>query len=304
MTRRRLIVNSDAKNEADDQFAIVHALLSPSVDLVGIIPAHFGTRRTTESLAESREEVDLLLRLMDLTGTVEVADGAPTALPDASTPVDSPGAQLILRAAREPGPLFIIFLGPLTDMASALLLEPDLARNPDLTVVWVGGGPYDGVHLGERYGEFNLSNDIAAANHVLQSGVTVWQIPWSVYAMVSVGYAELDEKVAPCGSLGEYLVRQLKEFNASQGEEIEYRSLGDSPAVGVVLNPGSAVWRHHVVREFDEHSRLTNVVVPGRTVHVADAVDVRWLMEDMFAKIRAFDPTRTTGASAPPRAAR
>jgi purine nucleosidase len=293
MTRRRLIVNTDAKNEADDQFAIVHALLSKSVDLVGIIPAHFGTRRTTESLAESREEVDLLLRLMDLTGTVEIADGAPAALPDASTPVDSPGARMILRAAQEPGPLFVIFLGPLTDMASALLLEPTLAQNPDLTVVWVGGGPYDGVHLGERYGEFNLSNDVAAANQVLQSGVTVWQIPWSVYSMVSVGYAELDEKVAPCGPLGEYLVRQLKEFNATQDEEIEYRSLGDSPAVGVVLNPLGAVWRHHVVREFDEHARLTNVVVPGRTVRVADAVDVRWLMEDMFAKIRAFDRGRS-----------
>jgi len=61
-----------------------------------------------------------------------------------------------------------------------------------------------------------------------------------------------------------------------------------------VLNPGSAVWRHHVVREFDEHSRLTNIVVPGRTVQVADSVDVRWLMEDMFAKIRAFHRARTT----------
>ena len=28
-TRRRVIINTDAKNEADDQFAIVHALLSP-----------------------------------------------------------------------------------------------------------------------------------------------------------------------------------------------------------------------------------------------------------------------------------
>jgi len=70
-------------------------------------------------------------------------------------------------------------------------------------------------------------------------------------------------------------------------EDIEYRSLGDSPAVGVVLNPMSALWRIHPVRMFDEHARLTNVVVPGRTVRVADACDVRWLLEDMFAKIAA-----------------
>jgi purine nucleosidase len=296
MARRRLIINSDAKNEADDQFAIVHALLSPSLQIEGIVPAHFGTRRTTRSMEESREEVDLLLELMGFTGKVKVANGAPHALVDESTAVDSPGAQLIIQEARKPGPLFVIFLGPLTDMATALLLDPAIADKPDLTVVWIGGGPYDGTHLGEPSGEFNLSNDVGAANVVLQSGVQVWQFPWTVYSMVSVGYAELDDKVAPYGELGEYLVRQLKEFNASQSEAYESRTLGDSPAVGAVLWPLSAVWRHHPVRVFDAQARMSNVVVPGRTVRVADAVDTRWLVEDMFAKIKAHHVARA-GAS-------
>jgi inosine-uridine nucleoside N-ribohydrolase len=289
MAKRRVIINTDAKNEADDQFAIVHALLSPSLKVEGIIPAHFGNRRSTRSVEESRDEVDLLLRLLGMAGHIEVANGAATAVPDEWTPVDSPGARLIIRESRKSDPLFIIFLGPLTDMASALLLDPTLRDNRDLTVVWIGGGPYDGAHGGEPHGEFNLGNDITAANVVLQSGLTVWQIPWSVYMMTSVGYAELDERVAPHGALGEYLVRQLKEFNASFSdvEEMEYRALGDSPAVGVVLNPRGAVWRHHPVRVFDDHARLTNVVVPGRSVLVADCVDGRWLIEDLFAKIKA-----------------
>jgi inosine-uridine nucleoside N-ribohydrolase len=196
---------------------------------------------------------------------------------------------MIIEAAHRPGPLSVIFLGPLTDMASALLLDPGLAENPDLTVVWIGGQPYDGVHLGLEAGEFNLSNDVAAANVVLQSGVEVWQIPWTVYSMVSVGYAELDARMAGCGPLGAYLVQQLKDFNESYADiEMEYRSLGDSPAVGVVLNPLSALWRYHAVREFDEHARLTTTVVPGRSVRVADSYDVRWLMEDLFAKVAAF----------------
>jgi purine nucleosidase len=37
---RRVVINTDAKNEADDQFAIVHALLSPSLDVRGLIAAH------------------------------------------------------------------------------------------------------------------------------------------------------------------------------------------------------------------------------------------------------------------------
>ncbi|MEV0385864.1 hypothetical protein [Nonomuraea sp. NPDC050643] len=34
-----MIVDTDAKNEADGQFAIVHALLSPSLDIRGLVPA-------------------------------------------------------------------------------------------------------------------------------------------------------------------------------------------------------------------------------------------------------------------------
>src|ERR687893_1337955 len=98
--RRRVIVNTDAKNEADDQYAIVHALLSPSLDVRGLIPAHFGTRRSTRSMQESREEIELLLRLLDLTGKVTVADGAATALVDEHTPQDSPGARLIIAESK------------------------------------------------------------------------------------------------------------------------------------------------------------------------------------------------------------
>ena len=46
-SRRRVIIDTDAKNEADDQFAIVHGLLSPTLDIRGLIAAHFGTRRST-----------------------------------------------------------------------------------------------------------------------------------------------------------------------------------------------------------------------------------------------------------------
>ncbi len=34
-TKQRVIINTDAKNEADDQYAIVHAVLTPSFDLHG-----------------------------------------------------------------------------------------------------------------------------------------------------------------------------------------------------------------------------------------------------------------------------
>jgi purine nucleosidase len=173
------LINTDAKNEADDQFAIVHALLSPSLDIRGLIAAHFGQRRGPNSMNESRAEIDLLVKLLGLQGQVQVENGAPHALSDMRTAVVSPGARLIIDEAMKSDatPLFVAFLGPLTDMASALLLEPAIV-DQDLTVIWIGGAPYNG--FGAAYSpEFNLSNDIAATNIVFAWSLKVWQVPMS-----------------------------------------------------------------------------------------------------------------------------
>ena len=286
--RRRVIVDTDAKNEADDQFAIVHALLSPMLDVRGLVPAHFGTRRSDRSLAESREEVDLLLDLLGMQGQVTVADGAAAAIPDEATPADSAGARLIIEeslAASPEDPLFVAFLGPLTDMASAILLDPAIVDRP-VVVIWIGGVGYGGV---ETYPgvEFNLSNDIAAANVVFDSGIEIWQVPSNVYSSVSVGYAELEDKIGDAGPLGEYLVRQVHEFNdAYNSEPIESRSLGDSPAISLMLFSRGGTFRTVPAPRFGAEGH--HVPGSGHPVRVCESVDVRFLLEDMFAKIRRF----------------
>lgn len=287
-TQRRVIIDTDAKNEADDQYAIVHALLSDTLDVRGIVPAHFGTERTERSLAESRAEVDLLLELMGLTGEVVVADGATGALPDSRTPADSDGARLIVeesKLASADDPLFVAFLGPLTDMASAILLDPEIVHR-DVIVVWIGGMGH-GVDWNYPAVEFNLRNDIPAANLVFASGITVWQIPATIYSMVSVGYAELEEKLRGTSPLADYLIDQLMEWNAAHhGEPIEHRSLGDSPAISVVLNPRGGVSRTIPAPRFS----LEGGYLPGsgHPVRVFESIDIRYLLEDMFAKIRRF----------------
>ncbi|MGP3961244.1 nucleoside hydrolase [Nonomuraea sp. 3N208] len=288
MRQRRVIINTDAKNEADDQFAIVHGLLSPTLGMRGLIPAHFGTRRSRRSMEESREEIDLLLDLLGMTDSVTVANGAATALPDEHTAVDSPGARLIIeesKLASEEDPLYVAFLGPLTDMASAILLDPDLVRRP-VVVIWIGGPGYRGYDEGPGI-EFNLSNDIPAANVVFDSGITVWQVPRDVYTKVSVSYAELEEKIGDAGPLGRYLIKQLHEWNAAyHPEPIESRSLGDSPAIALMLFPKSGNLRVRPAPRFGADGSY----LPGSNhpIRVCEEVDVRFLLEDMFAKIRAF----------------
>lgn len=282
--RARVIVDTDAKNECDDQFALVHALLTPSFEIAGVIAAHFGTRRGENSMRESRTEIEHLLELMKRTGTVRIDDGAPHALPDRVTPVPSAGADTIVREAMrdDPRPLNVAFYGPLTDMASALILEPRIAER-DVRVVWIGGGAYP-----DGGSEFNLSNDVTAADVVFASTLEVWQLPRPVYQRLPVSYAELEEKVGVCGPLGRYLVDQVVEFNDTYVDEpMEYRSLGDSPAVGVLMYPDCGPWTMRPAPTINPDMAYVHSG-DRRPIRVYDGVDARFIHEDFFAKLRRF----------------
>ena len=285
--RHRVIVNSDAKNEADDQFAIVHAILTPAFDVRGIIPAHFGLHpgRITETMEASLDEVNLLLSLMNLEGKMRVAPGARRALPDSKTPQPSPGSDLIIEEAMKDDsrPLNILFYGAITDMASAMLLEPRICEK-NIHVIWVGGSDRP-THYGK---EFNLSNDVLAANLVMGSKLKVSQIPYPLYGHFCASFAELIEKVYPQGPLGKYLVEQLIAYNSTSSMAMEYRSLGDSPAVGVLIAPHSGRWK---MKPAPEYHPETCEVLPdhgSRPIRVYETFDSRFLLEDFYAKLAQF----------------
>lgn len=105
-----------------------------------------------------------------------------------------------------------------------------------LTAIWIGGGVYPSGSP-----EFNLGNDVNAANVVFSSKIELWQVPKNVYEMMPVSLAELQVRVRPYGEIGRYLFDQLI---AHSQEEIPRKSdfrtgetwvLGDSPAVGLIL---------------------------------------------------------------------
>ncbi len=284
----RVITNTDAKNEADDQFAIVQTMLSPRFDNVGYIAAHFGTGRVADSMEQSYVELEKIFGLMNFNAEGLLYRGAPQAMPNRETPVDSEGARLIIREAMkdDPRPLYVTFFGPLTDLASAYLLEPRIAGR--LTAIWIGGGRYPNGGI-----EFNLGNDIHAANVVFASKIELWQVPKNVYEMIPVSLAELEYRVRPHGAIGEYLCQQLEEHSY---EDIPRKSafrtgetwvLGDNPAVGLIL------YEHRF--EFDSvpapfitqdmayiHTGL------NRPIRVYKSIDSRLILEDLYCKIALF----------------
>ena len=285
----RLIVNTDARTEAADQFAIVPALLPPRFIIQGIIAAHFGQKRRTDSMQASYDEVLHCLKLMGLDGQVPVFKGATRAIPDEQTPEMSEGAELIIRAAMSDDPrrLYVVFLGPITDLASAYLREPRIAGR--LTAIWIGGGAYPAGGP-----EFNLGNDIHAANVILGSPIELWQVPRTVYTTMRVSIAELAWKVRPCGAIGNYLYQQLIDFNNERGDVLrwpkgEMWSLGDSPAISLLIDEHEYGYEVRPAPRFTP-DQLSPYPPTDRMIRVYHFVDPRFTLEDMFAKLHLHYP--------------
>ena len=281
----RVIVNSDAKNEADDQFTIVHALLTPKFLVKGLIGAHFGNRRSDTSMEESYEECNKILDLMNLKGEIGVYRGAKKAVVSKNEYEYSDGAELIVEEAmkEDEKPLFIVFLGPITDLACAYLENPKIAGK--LTAIWIGGGKYP--NGGE---EFNLSNDINAANIVFGSGIDIWQVPNNVYSRMSVSFAELEDKVRPYGKIGRYLFDQLMEFNTERGKTESWINgeswgLGDSPTIGLMMDPMNFAYELKEAPFIDNKMRY-HFDGNGRKIRVYNNLLTRFIIEDFFSKLK------------------
>lgn len=284
----RVIIDTDAKNEADDQFAVVQGLLSPRFDVRGLIAAHFGVQRAADSMEQSFAELERIVKLLGMPEEGLLYKGATLPMADEATPVESDGARLLIEEAlkTDEKPLYVLCMGPLTDVASAYLAEPDIAGR--MTVIWIGGGAYP--HGGPEY---NLGNDIHAANVLFASPVPIWQVPKDVYEMMPVSLAELEYRVRPQGEIGRYLFDQLA---AHSQEEIPRKSafrsgetwvLGDSPAVGLLL------YEHRFCYEWREAPLITGSQTyvhtkRNRPIRVYQSVDARLILEDFYAKLSLF----------------
>ena len=288
--RVRVIVHTDCKNEADDQYALAHHLMTPKFDVRGIIAGHFdgnnhvyGPSKTEQA---SYDEILKVLNLMGLSGAYPVFHGAAHALTDTATSIPSEGADFIIQEAMrdDDRPLYIACQGAITDVASALLMQPEIAKR--MTVIWIGGGDYPTGGY-----EFNLAMDISAANVVFSSQVPVWQITVGLYKQFAVTLAELQRKVYPCGEIGKYLFEELVEVNEQVSKlgmpwpHGELWGLGDQGTIAVLMEELERVSYEMIQAPTVLPDMTYSFENQNRPIRVYRSVDPRLVLEDFFAKL-------------------
>jgi purine nucleosidase len=298
--RARIIVDNDFGGDPDGLFQLAHHLLSPSVEVRGVVGSQHhegGFYGSPGTATHACEKAKRLLETMRLAEQITVYEGANTKLRDARTPIESAGARFIVdEAMREDSrlPLYVVCGAGLTNVASACLLEPKIAER--LTIVWIGGPEYAGQALppsGDKHTEYNLGIDIVAGQVVFNdSQVPIWQVPRNAYRQALVSNSELQHRVDGESATGRFLMAELADLMRRSKYSLgEAYVLGDSPLV--LLTALQTAWA-------PDASSSEYVVLPaprindagryepnpaGREIRVYTRLDIRLMMEDFYAKV-------------------
>ena len=253
-----MVLDTDAYNEIDDQFAISYALhATEKLNVLALYAAPFFNNRSSspaDGMERSYQEILKLLRLSKL--ECPVYRGSDRYLPDEQTPVASDAAkhltELAMRYSPEK-PLYVVAIGAITNVASALLMKPEIADN--IVVVWLGGNAlewHDNI-------EFNIRQDVASARVVFASGAPLVMLPClGVVSAFTSTEPVLTYWLKGKNDLCDYLVQHTVEAaNEYAKGRVWSRVIWDVTTVGWLLNDGRRFMLDKLIPtpipEYDHH---------------------------------------------------
>jgi len=219
--RVKAILDTDTFNEIDDQYAVAYMLKCPEkFHVMAFHAAPFSNDKADNPKLGMLKSYDEIKKILELMGRQDLFDivykGSEAYLKDEETPVISPAAENLVRLANEMPEgesLYVIAIGAITNVASALLMDPSIKEK--IVVVWLGGNAY---HMNDNR-EFNLAQDIAGARVLFNCGVPVVQLPCAgVVDKLTISQPEIEYwlkgKNPLCDYLSDITIKEAKRYSS------------------------------------------------------------------------------------------
>jgi len=244
-----VVLDTDAYNEIDDQFAIAYLLRSDDkLNTKAIYAAPFLNGKSKSPADGMEKSYDEIIKLLKFAGIEkEVYKGSDSFLESESEPVISDAAKDLAERANAyspEAPLYVVAIGAITNVASAILINPKVADNT--VVVWLGGH----AHHYHDTKEFNMKQDIAAARVVMGCGVPFVQLPCNgVVSEFRVSKPELEYWLKGKNDLADYLaVNTVNEADGYALGKPWTRVIWDVTAVAWLLNDNDRFMRSRIIK--------------------------------------------------------
>ena len=286
--RRRVWIDTDpaitaGNGEVDDGFALVQALRSPELEIVGV-SAVFGNTDLDHTYAMAREIVVRAGRseLPVYRGCAHASDRAAN------------DATKALAAALEAAPLTIAALGPLTTIAATL---GQASVNPaDVSELIFVGGRRRNLEFRatptqrEPFRDLNFELDPAAAAELLALGVPMTWAGWEVSAQMWLTPDDLDTLTRDGDACTAWLAVSARQWQAKW--QSSFGAPGFTPfdtlAIGWILVPQwfeAHHWRGHVNQTGDVALLIADDMLPGNGVTYLRSVDNAAFRADLMARL-------------------
>ncbi|NLL92088.1 MAG: nucleoside hydrolase [Ruminococcaceae bacterium] len=285
--RVEAILDTDTYNEIDDQFALAYLLRSQDkVDLKAIYAAPFLNIKSTSAADGMEKSYDEILKLLDFMKIeyTDVYKGSAAFLSNEKEPVLSGAAADLVKRVKNRSaddPLYIVAIGAITNIASALLIDPTIKDK--IIVIWLGGHAF---HWHNNR-EFNLFQDIAAARVVFASGCPLILFPcMGVVDHLATTGPELDFWLKGKNELCDYLVKITEEeAKLYYTSEAWSRSIWDVAAAAWLAGPDNGIYsrlEHRPVPQYDDRYSIDKEAPLIRYVY---GISRDIIFEDLFNKL-------------------
>jgi len=244
-----VVLDTDAFNEIDDQFAIAYLLNSKDkLSTKAIYAAPFHNANSKSAKDGMQQSYDEILKLLDFMGqSAEVYKGSEEYLKDETTPVLSPAALDLARRCDNyspENPLYVVAIGAITNVASAILLNKNMIENT--VIVWLGGHAH---HYCDT-AEFNMKQDVAAARVVMGCGVPFVQLACrGVVSSFTISEPELEYWFMGKNKIADYLAKNTIAAASKYAKGKPWtRVIWDVTAVAWLLNDDERFMKTQIIK--------------------------------------------------------